>query len=325
MLTHKPRRPAGLAVVAPLPATPLNVADLPAALGRLVDAPAFQRFILALIVAASILVGLETDPEIAAAYGPWLALADVIIIAIFALEAILKMARHGHRFHRYFRDPWNVFDFTIVVVCLLPADTQYAAILRVARVFRALRLISAVPKLQLLTSSLIKSIPAMFYVGLLLAILFYVYAVMGVFFWRDNDPVHFADIPTAALTLFRVVTLEDWTDVMYAQMFGTDAYPVPGIAAYATTPTARPVLAAGYFVSFVLLGTMIMLNLFIGVILSSMQEAQDEHEKARAARAPDAGLTSELARLEQELDQLRGRLRVLRHSAENGGSDAVRG
>ena len=98
---------------------------------------------------------------------------------IFVAEAVVKIARHGRRGYRYFADPWDLFDLAIVVACFLPVGGQYAAVLRLARVLRALRLISAVPRLQLLVGSLLKSIPSLAYVGLLLAVLFYIYAVVG--------------------------------------------------------------------------------------------------------------------------------------------------
>ena len=193
---------------------------------------------------------------------------DALVLWIFVVEAALKIARHGRHWYRYYSDPWNVFDFLIVVVCFLPIGGQYAAVLRLARVLRALRLVTAVPRLQLLVGSLLKSIPSLAYVGLLLGVLFYIYAVLGVFMFRGNDPVHFQDLGTALLTLFRVVTLEDWTDVMYIQMYGSDAY--PGYADFAQAhlreaSRALPVIAVAYFVTFVMLGTMIVLNLFIGV------------------------------------------------------------
>ena len=263
-------------------------------LGGLVDSKAFQHTVLGVITAAAVLVGLETSREMVARYGDLLHRLDQLVLLFFIVEAVLKMARHGRHWYRYFGDRWNVFDFLIVVACLLPAGGQYAAVLRLARVLRALRLVTAVPKLQLLVNSLLKSVTSLGYVGLLLAVLFYVYAVLGVYLFRGNDPVHFQDLSTALLTLFRVVTLEDWTDVMYIQMYGSEAYPNYADFAQAhlrEASRAMPVLGAAFFVSFVMLGTMIMLNLFIGVIINSMSEAQAdrESEERRKHLERDAG------------------------------------
>ncbi len=238
------------------------------------------------------------------------------------MEAALKIASHGRHWTRYFRDPWNVFDFLIVVVCFLPVDAHYAQVLRLARVLRALRLISAVPKLQLLVGSLLKSLPSMCYVGLLLGVMFYVYAVIGVFLFRDNDPVHFRNLEMSILSLFRIVTLEDWTDIMYIQMFGSENYPFSeqDRGRFEYVSTARPVVGVIYFVSFVMLGTMIMLNLFIGVIIQSMDEAQAEAEhNKRQQHIAETGRISvgdEMALIQRQLKHLADDLERLQKRAD---------
>ena len=114
------------------------------------------------------------------------------------------------------------------------------------------------------------------YVSVLLFLLFYIYSVAAVFFFGKNDPVHFADLQTSFLTMFRVVTLEDWTDVMYINMFGCENYGYGGSEVHCVASQGNPLFAALFFVSFVLLGTMIFLNLFIGVIMNGMDEARLE-------------------------------------------------
>lgn len=301
-----------------LPAVKPEHPDNP--IGRIVASAWFQNTILLLILLAAVLVGIETYPSMMAQYGTLLKTLDKIVLWLFVVEAALKMAQHGKNWHRYFRDPWNVFDFSIVVVCFLPVNAQYAAVLRLARILRALRLVSVVPQLQLIVGSLIKSLPSMMYVSILLMLMFYVYAVMGVFLWAGNDPVHFRDLQTSMLSLFRVVTLEDWTDIMYIQMYGSDRYPFsPGDrATYAGqfNSVASPVIGAIYFVSFVLMGTMIMLNLFIGVIIQSMEEAQDEQaaddREKHLAESGHLTVGDELLLLEKELEALQRRVRTLK-------------
>ena len=114
-------------------------------IGRFVASKLFQNGILLLILLAAALVGIETYPAMEAKYGTILHLLDKIVLWLFVIEAVLKMAQHGKNWHRYFKDPWNIFDFTIVVVCFLPVNAQYAAVLRLARILRALRLVSVVP------------------------------------------------------------------------------------------------------------------------------------------------------------------------------------
>ena len=279
---------------------------------RLVNSAYFQWFILACIVAVGVLVGLETYPQVMTKYGDLIHDLNTVILWVFVVEAILKMAQHGRHFYRYFLDPWNVFDFAIVAVCFLPWNSQYAAVLRLARIMRALRLMTALPQLQLIVGALIKSIPSMGYVGVLLSLNFYVYAVMGVFLFRGNDPVHFENLQTAMLTLFRVVTLEDWTDVMYLQMYGSDVYPYQNISGVKAVPHAMPIVGAAYFVSFVMLGTMIMLNLFIGVILNSMDEAKLEREmesiEKRTASGTICSIDDDVQLMQRQIDELRQHL-----------------
>ncbi|MFT5110538.1 MAG: voltage-gated sodium channel [Verrucomicrobiales bacterium] len=245
---------------------------------RLVDSKFFNRFIIGTIIVAGIVVGIETFPEIKHAYhGLWKVL-DTLILAIFTIEIIIKMIALSPNPLRFFKDGWNVFDFIIVAVCFLPFGGGYAAVLRLFRLLRVLRLVTVVPKLQILVGAILRSLPSMFYVTLLLALLFYIYAVVGVMFFRGNDPIHFSDLWTSMLSLFRVVTLEDWTDIMYIQMYGSDAYAGynQSVEGLTITPKAQPLLGAAYFISFVLIGTMVMLNLVIGVVISGMDNAQKE-------------------------------------------------
>ena len=153
-----------------------------------------------------------------------------------------------------------------------------SAVLRLFRLLRVLRLVTVIPRLQVIVGALLRSLPSMVYISILLFLLFYVYAVLGVILFRENDPIHFGNLWTSLLSLFRVVTLEDWTDVMYIQMFGSDAYEGynQSVEGLKVVRKARPLIGALYFVSFVLLGTMVMLNLVIGVVLSGMDEAQKE-------------------------------------------------
>ncbi|MEN1678585.1 MAG: ion transporter [Planctomycetota bacterium] len=290
-------------------------------LKQIAESQRFQFSVLGVIILAAVIVGLETSPGIVSRYGDQLHLLNEIILWVFVAEAAIKMAEHGTRFWRYCLDPWNVFDFLVIAVCFLPINAQYAAVLRLARVFRALRLVTAVPKLQILVNALINSIPSMSYVGMLLFLLFYVYGVMGVFLFRDNDPVHFQDLPTSMLSLFRVVTQEDWTDVMYIQMFGSDVYAYDNTTGITPKPHGNWWLGMGFFVSFVFLGTMIMLNLFIGVILNSMEEVQKRHEEELALQAAAEGKAEDpppqqtsaatgeaFTRIADRLDELSSRL-----------------
>lgn len=212
-----------------------------------------------MILLAGVLAGLETNTALVTQHGALLHTLDGIVLGVFVIEAALKLtAQRG----RYFSDGWNIFDFGIVVLCLLPIQSQFAVVLRLVRALRLLRLVTALPKLQLLVGALLKSISSMGYVSLLLGLMFYIYAVAGVHLFSAHDAKHFGSLPVALFSLFQIITLDNWSD-----LFG------------AVSPHA-PLTATLFFVSFILLGTMIMLNLFIGVITNSMAEMHTELDSA---------------------------------------------
>ena len=286
-------------------------------LHRLVNSSPFEHFIIGVILFAGVLVGLETYPSIVDEYGSILAVLDGIVLAIFIVEIVLKMGAEGKKPWRYFHDPWNVFDFTIVVLALVPAAGQYALVARLARLLRVLRLIRFIPRLRILVVALLKSIPSMVYVSLLLGLMFYMYGVAGTFLFAKNDPVHFGTLQESLLSLFRIVTLEDWTNILYTQIYGCDVYGYGFKEELCTSPERFPIIGPLYFVSFVLMGTMIVLNLFIGVIISGMDEAREQahREEMDEALEGPAGLTRELTELEESLSQAHERLEQVQHYA----------
>jgi voltage-gated sodium channel len=148
--------------------------------GRIVSGRWFQSFIILTILLAGVLAGIETDAAMLANHGSVLRALDRLVLGIFIVECLLKIAACGPRPWNYFRDGWNVFDFVIVVLCLLPMNSHFAVVLRLGRTLRLLRLVSALPKLQLLVGALIKSFSSMGYVGILLGLMFYIYAIAGV-------------------------------------------------------------------------------------------------------------------------------------------------
>jgi voltage-gated sodium channel len=284
------------------------------ALQKIACAKWFQHSIIGVILLAGIVVGLETSPHLMEQYGSLLKALDKIILAIFVLEIIIKMGAHGNQAWRYFRSPWNVFDFIIVAVCFLPLDSQFVAVLRLARILRVLRLVTVLPRLQVLVGALLKSIPSMGYVGMLLFLHFYIYAVMGTFIFGKNDPLHFGSLGASLLTLFQVVTLEGWADIMRIQMLGSLHAGYDGMQHLIVESKAFPLGAPLYFISFIVIGGMIILNLFIGVIMNSMQESQAEAEAMMRKNEGIARVSgTDIAQIESQLDELKKQLAVIRH------------
>ncbi|MEM8769083.1 MAG: ion transporter [Pseudomonadota bacterium] len=230
---------------------------LPGQLARIVASNWFQHTITAVILVNAAVIGLDTSEVLRARFGDVFAIANRLILAIFIVEALVKMGALWPRIGRYFKDGWNVFDFSIILVSLIPATGELATLARLARLLRVLRLVSSFPELRLIVATLMRSIPSMGNVLILLSIIFYMYGVAGYHLFHEVDPTHWRTLGIALLSLFRIVTLEDWTDIMYAAMEGYD-------------------WAWVYFVSFVVMGTFVVVNLFIAVVLNNLDEAKAE-------------------------------------------------
>jgi voltage-gated sodium channel len=212
---------------------------------------------IGLILLNAMLIGLETSREFVQRYDGWLHVGNDIILVFFIVEAALKITAVAPRLRLYFGDGWNLFDFSVIVFSLIPATGEFALVARLVRVLRVLRLVSAVPQLRLIVATLVRSIPSMAHVILLMSVIFYIYAVTGFHLFGDDDAEHWGTLGTSLLTLFQMVTLEGWVEVMQAAM---EAHPWAWI----------------YFVSFVLIGTFVVLNLFIAVVINNLEQSKVE-------------------------------------------------
>lgn len=263
---------------------------------QIARSPIFQRVIIGTIALAIALVGLETDAGIMEQVGPLIRGLDRFILGVFAVEAIVKILAQGKRPWRYFQDPWNTFDFLILVCLLLPFWGSFFVLLRVGRLLRILRVVTAFPRLRMLIATLINSLPSMGYILLILGLLFYVYGVAGTFLFGTNDPVHFGSLGVAMLSLFTVVTLEGWTVIMNIQLYGCDRMGYENFPGLCTAPEQFPIIAPLFFISFVLMGAMVVLNLFVGVIISSMMESMETMVQEAVhpeSRSPDGSSPSQ--------------------------------
>jgi voltage-gated sodium channel len=264
----------------------------------------FNTFIFVLILFSAIIIGIETYSEIASKHRFLLVFLDKLIISCFVIEIGLKIISNGRKPWNFFLDPWNVFDFLIVAICLIPSgDTHFFAAFRILRVLRILRMVTFLPKLRLLIGALVKSIPSMGYIILIIAILFYVYAIVGVMVFGSSDPMHFGDLHHTLVTLFKVLTLEGWTDIMNPLIFGSASNGNMQII------SIWPFL---YFASFILIGAMIIMNLFIGVIMNSMQESQNElSQELQEIKFQDIKSEELYVHLISKIDELRNEIKSL--------------
>ncbi len=263
-------------------------------LRRLVDHPLTEKVVIALIVVNAITLGLETSPSVMEAYGGLLVAVDRLLLTIFVAELAARMVVRGPRF---FADPWNVFDFLVVAIALLPA-TGSLSVLRALRILRVLRLITVVPSLRAVVSALVGALPGMGSIMLLLMLIFYVFAVMGTKLFGETHEETFGSIGASMLSLFQVMTLDAWSDGLMRPML--EKYPHAWL----------------FFIPFVLVSAFIVLNLFIGVVVSALETERDaervrKQEDSTTLSAAIGNAAADLARVSDSLDSLRARVEAV--------------
>lgn len=251
------------------------------ALVQLVESRGVQRLIVGLILLNAAVLGLETFPAIASRAGAVLSLIDETLLAFFVIELAVKLYGYGPRF---FRSGWNVFDFAVVGISLLPSSGGLS-VLRALRVLRVLRLLSALPKMRFVVESLGRSLPGLGSIGFLLLLFFYVFAVMATKLFGADFPHWFGSLWTSSFSLFQIMTLEGWADIAREVM-------------------AREPGAWLFFLAFILLATFTVLNLFIAVIVNAMQEPHTPIDHQPVATREDVeALRAELAALRAAVER----------------------
>ena len=262
-------------------------------LRTIVEDPRTERFIMALIVLNAITLGLETSETIMARYGTFLTVFDRLVIAVFVVEIASRFIVQGRAF---FRNGWNLFDVFVVGIALAPATAAFS-VLRALRVLRLLRLITAVPSLQRVVGGLLSALPGMGSILLLIALVFYVSAVMAVNLYGKDFPELFGTLGASLYTLFTIMTLEGWTNDV--------VNPIRKVHPYALF----------FFIPFIVITTFWVLNLFIGIIVNAMQEehAKAEAEERESERQAERNLIhGETAPLVREVQELKGEIAALR-------------
>jgi len=248
-----------------------------------------ERFILGLILLNAVTLGLETEPSIVARWGGILQAVDVFVLTVFVLEISAKLIVQRLSF---FRDPWNLFDFSVVALALIPTSGPLA-VLRALRVLRVLRLVTVVPSLRRVVGALLSALPGMGSIVLLLGLIFYVGAVMTTKLFGEQFPQWFGDIPASLYTLFQVMTLESWSMGIVRPVM--EVYP----------------LAWAFFVPFILATSFTALNLFIGVVVAAMQSEVDSERSTSVEAAvghAEEPLVAEVRALREQVARLAARL-----------------
>lgn len=247
----------------------------------------FQTSVIFIIVLSAISIGAKTYdlPPIVISLLP---LLDNAITYFFLAEILLRFLVCDDK-SRFFKDGWNLFDTIIVIGSLVPVGNAEAVLIgRLLRVFRVLRLVSVVPELRSLINALLKAIPRMGYIALLMFIIFYIYGAIGSLFFSSVDEALWGDVTHAMLTLFRIATFEDWTDVMYATM---DLHPFSWF----------------YYITFIFLTAFVFLNMMVGTILEVMTEEHNK-ETAEQAHRERHEMSEQLNQMQKKLDEMHAML-----------------
>jgi voltage-gated sodium channel len=258
---------------------------------RIAASSRFQNTVMAVIAANAVLIGVETDAGLMARYGSQLHVLNVVFQVLFVIELVIRLTAHAPRVWTFFRDGWNVFDFLVVSLSLLPAAGAVASVARLARLLRALRLVSAMPELRLIVTTMLRSIPSLANVIALLGIILYVYAVLGVNLFAKVDPENWGNLAVATLTLFEILTLEGWVDLQNTGFTATS-------------------WAWLYFVSYVVLAVFVVVNLFIAIVINNLEAAKNEQRNEADAAGGNAPALARLAEIRQALDAVENELRA---------------
>lgn len=254
-----------------------------------IEGNGFQRIIISLILINAAILGMETDAGIMARWGELLLGIDSMILAIFVVEISLRLAVYRLAF---FRDPWSVFDFIVVGIALVPASGPLQ-VLRALRVLRVLRLLTMVPSMRRVVGGMLAAIPGLGSVAAIMIIIFYVTAVIATNLFGEQFPHWFGSLANSSYTLFQVMTLESWSMGIVRPVM--EVYPH----------------AWAFFVPFILIATFTMLNLFIAVIVSAVQ--QEEHsEFEETQRVVTERVDEDSNALKKEISDLRAELRELK-------------
>jgi voltage-gated sodium channel len=261
-----------------------------AACGRVVESSWFDPLMLAVIAVNAVTLGLETYDSIDTAIGRELHLANDVVLGIFVVELLVRMAAYADRPRAFFRSGWNVFDFVVIAASFVPGVRENATLLRLVRLLRIVRAVRLLPDLRVLTVAVGRSIPGVASLAAITLLLVYVYGMVGWVIFHDHDPANFEDIGQSMVTMFVLLTLEN-------------------LPAYIARGQALSDWTLLFYVSYVLLASFLIFNLFIGIVINSMEEARaielHRAERALLDEEPDDDERAHAVVIEERLRAMR--------------------
>jgi voltage-gated sodium channel len=275
-------------------------------LRRIVGSQLFDTLIIAVILANAVVLGMQTYSDLTARHGDTLDLLNEVFLGIFVVELLLRIASYGRRPQDFFRSGWNVFDFVVITAAFVPGVRDSSTLLRLARLLRVVRIVRLLPDLRILLQGVVRSLPPLFSMTMLVTLLLFVYGMIGWLLFGDELPEDWGNIGAAMLTLFVMLTLENFPAYMDA---GMSVHPWAWI----------------YFVTFVLIAAFMVLNVLIGIVLNSMEEAREiERRRALGADVDDeispAPVAERIAMLRAALTELEEELRLRARAESDRGS-----
>ena len=275
-------------------------------LRRVVGSQLFDVVIIAVILANAVVLGMQTYPDLAERHGDMLDLLNAVFLGVFVVELLLRVGSYGRRPQAFFRNGWNVFDFIVIAAAFLPGVRDSSTLLRLARLARVVRIVRLLPDLRILLQGVVRSLPPLFSMTMLVTLLLFVYGMIGWLLFGDELPEDWGNIGAAMLTLFVMLTLENFPAYMDA---GMSVHPWAWI----------------YFVTFVLIAAFMVLNVLIGIVLNSMEEAREiERRRALGADVDDeispAPVAERIAMLRAALSELEDELRLRARAGSDRGS-----
>jgi voltage-gated sodium channel len=243
----------------------------------------FSNLTTIIIIAYALILGFKTSDQIEHALGNWWFYLDLVVTLFFLFEILIKLLAEKKAF---FKDKWNLFDATIILITLIPvSESDFAVVARLLRLFRIFRIFNARPELRRIIDMLINALPSIVDIVILMFIIFYIYAIVGSFLFESSESHLWDNLLTSMLTLFRILTFEDWTDVMYEAMEIHSLYWI-------------------YFVSFVIIAGFVFFNLFVAVIIGEMEDLR-EKDKAELKEREKEEYEQELKEIKLEIKEIR--------------------
>eukprot|EP00602_Paraphysomonas_sp_CaronLab_P011043 CAMPEP_0185021914 /NCGR_PEP_ID=MMETSP1103-20130426/4615_1 /TAXON_ID=36769 /ORGANISM="Paraphysomonas bandaiensis, Strain Caron Lab Isolate" /LENGTH=879 /DNA_ID=CAMNT_0027553709 /DNA_START=140 /DNA_END=2780 /DNA_ORIENTATION=- len=260
---------------------------------KLAETAMFQNFITFVIILAGVQVGLSTDATIESVMHRELVLLDAIIRYIFTLEVAVKLIAEELTPWLYFNNNWNTFDFIVVIGSYISGGGSIIVMLRLLRLLRVLKLMRMLPQLQVIVSALMSGFSSITFISIILLLFFYFFGIIAMILFSQNDPWHFGTLHMTMITLFQCSTLDNWTDILYINLYGCDVIGYDDISHLCENPNPDFLVTSLYFIVFILMGALVLLTLFIGVVATSMEEATEDQKQAESVDGRVAAIAEE--------------------------------